>query len=49
MCGFLMPKSHLIELIIGHCHTGKETVRQNVLLHIVKLFIYWNREQEFMV
>ena len=28
---------------------GKETLDRNVPLHIVKLFIFWYREQKFMV
>ena len=36
---------------VNHCmDTGRETVRQKYAkLHIVKLFIFWYREQEFMV
>ena len=40
-----MKKKHLIELII----LAKKLLDRNVPLHIVKLFIFWYREQEFMV
>ena len=41
-----MQKRHLIELIIGR---WQRKLDRNVPLHIVKLFIIWYREQEFMV
>ena len=46
ICAFLLEKRHLIELIIGR---WQRNCYRNVPLHIVKLFIYWCREQELMV
>ena len=34
---------------VNHWTLAKKLLDRNVPLHIVKLFIFWNREQEFMV
>ena len=34
---------------VNHWILAKKLLDRNVLLHIVKLFIFWYREQEFMV
>ena len=34
---------------VNHWTLSKKLLDRNVLLHIVKLFIFWYREQEFMV
>ena len=35
--------------IVNHWTLAKKLLARNVPLHIVKLFIFWYREQEFMV
>ena len=44
-CAFLMQKRHLLKLII----VAMKLLDRKVQLHIVKLFIFWYGEQEFMV
>ena len=34
---------------VNHCTLAKKLLDRNVPLHIVKLFILWYKEQEFMV
>ena len=34
---------------VNHWTLAKKLLNRNVPLHIVKLFIFWHREQEFMV
>ena len=34
---------------VSHWTLAKKLLGRNVTMHIVKLFIYWYREQEFMV
>ena len=46
-CVFLIQKMHLIEF--NHWTLAKKLSDRNVPLDIVKLFIFWYREQEFMV
>ena len=42
-----MQKRHLIR--VNNWTLAKKLLDRNVPLHIVKLFIFWYREQEFMV
>ena len=42
-----MHKRHLIEF--NHWTLAKKLLDKNVPLHIVKLFIFWYRKQEFIV
>ena len=46
-CAFLMQKKAFNR--VNHCTLAKKLLDRNVPLHIVKLFIFWYREQEFMV
>ena len=46
-CAFLMQKKAFGR--VNHGTLAKKLLDRNVPLHIVKLFIFWYREQEFVV
>ena len=47
LCAFLMQKKAFDR--VNHWTLAKKLLDRNVPLHIVKLFIFWYIEQEFMV